>query len=68
MPTEMNAGLDFAGGGAGQVRLAAAGRAVHQNAAADRLAVGLVQLGVLERVDDLQADLVLESRPCRRRR
>ena len=40
------AGVDLAGGGAGEVGLAAAGRAVHQDAAADRFAVGLVKLGV----------------------
>ena len=59
MPTADEAGLDFAGGGAGEIGLAAAGRAVHQDAAADRFAIGLVKLGVRQRMDDLQADLLL---------
>src|SRR5207237_345721 len=54
------AGPDFARGGPREVRLAAAGRTVHEDAAADRLAVRLVQLRVVEWVNDLQADLVLE--------
>ena len=55
------AGVDFAGGGAGEVGFAAAGRAVHEDASAGGFAVGLVEFGVLERVDDFHADFVLEG-------
>src|SRR5690606_7133356 len=51
--------IDLAGGGAGQVRLAAARRAVHQNPPADRLAVRFIKFGMLERLDDLEANLLL---------
>ena len=59
MPTEIKRGLDFAGRGASEISLAATRRPVHQNSAADRLAVGLVQVGVRQRMDDLQADFLL---------
>ena len=68
IPTARNPARDLPGRGAGQVRLAAAGRAVEQDAAADRLAVGPVQLGMVQRVDDLHPDLFLEPAPSRRRR
>ncbi len=55
-------GLHLTGGGPRQVRLAAAGRPVHEDAAAGPLAVGLVELGMAERVDDLHADLFLQRR------
>ena len=61
MPTAMKPGLDLAGGGFGQVRLAAAGRAVHEDAPARGLAVGFVELGVFEGGDDLGVDLLLEG-------
>ena len=53
------AGLHLAGRGPGQMGLAAARRTVHQNAATDRLAIGFVKLGMLERMNDFEADLFL---------
>ena len=50
----------LAGGGARQEGLAAAGRAVEQEPAADLLAERLVQIGPLERIEHAQADLLLE--------
>ena len=43
-----------------QVRLAAARRAVHEDPPADPLAVGPVELRMGQRMDDLEADLLLE--------
>jgi hypothetical protein len=57
-PDSHEAGPDFPGGSAGQVSLAAPGRAVHEDAATDRLAVGPVQLRVAKWMDDLDPDLV----------
>jgi hypothetical protein len=54
------AGLHFTRRRARQVRLAAARRAVHQNAAAGLLAIGLVNLRVRQRVNDLEADLFFD--------
>ena len=53
-------GLDFAGRGAGQVRLAAAGRPIEKDAAARRLAVGLVEFGVRQRMNDFHPHFLLD--------
>ncbi len=53
-------GVAFAGGGAGQQGLAAAGRAVEQDAAADPLAEALEERRLLEGQDDPLADLLLD--------
>jgi hypothetical protein len=55
------AGLHLPGGGAGEEGLAAPRRAVHEDAAADLFAVGLEQLGLLQRQDDLHADFVFDG-------
>ena len=62
-PNRDEPGLDFTRGGSRQVGLAAAGRAVHQDAAASMLAVGAKQVGLDQRVDDLHADLFFQLVP-----
>ena len=52
--------MNLAGRGPGQVGLAATRRPIHQDAAADRLAVGLVKLGMVHRMNDLDPDLFLD--------
>ena len=54
------AGLDLARGGAAEQRLAASGRAVEQHAAADLFAVGLEELRIFQRMNDLHPDLFLD--------
>src|SRR5271163_3661413 len=49
-------GVDLTGGGTRKMCLAAAGRAVHEDAAAYLLAVGFEGLCVRERVDDFDFD------------
>src|SRR5262249_53264498 len=51
---------DLAGRRAGQVSLAATGRTIEQDPAADRLPVGAVELGMIQRMNDLHPDLILE--------
>ena len=53
-------GLHLAGGGARQVGLAAAGRTVKKDAAADLLAVGAVDLRMFQGMDDLEVDLFFQ--------
>ena len=60
-PDRHELGADLAGRGPGQVRLAAARRTVHHDAPTDRLAIGPVQLGMSQRVNNLESDLLLDS-------
>ena len=52
-------GLDLSSGCAAEKRLPATRRPVEQNATPDLLAVGLKELRILQRVDDLHPDLLL---------
>ena len=60
MPTEMNSRVALVGDGARDHGLAAAGRAVQQDAAARLLAKALEHARIEERLDDLDADRLLE--------
>src|SRR5690349_11209784 len=60
-PNREKARAYFARRGAGQVRLAAAGRPIHQDAASGRLPVGAKEFRVRERLDDLDADFILDG-------
>ena len=53
-------GFNFASRCSGQMRFAASGSAIEQNAAADFLAVCCVHFGVFQRIDDLEPNIFFD--------